>query len=217
MQYAYVRVSSTDQNIGRQLAEMKEFGIAAKNIYIDKMSGCDFNRPAYQKLIRRLRPHDLVVVKSIDRLGRNYAMIIEEWSRITKQLRADIKVLDMPLLDTRERSDNLIGRFISDIVLQILSFVSENERVNIKTRQREGILLAKQRGVRFGRPCVPRPGNFDEVAERYDGQVIGFSEALAESGLKHTTFYKFLSDVRKKKSPGFRRTPGKKRSDGTFC
>ena len=200
MEYAYVRVSSTDQNIGRQFEEVLKFGIAKKNIFIDKMSGSDFNRPAYQKLIRRLRPHDLVVIKSIDRLGRNYAMIIEEWTRITKQIHADIKVLDMPLLDTRERADNLIGRFISDIVLQILSFVSENERANIKLRQAEGIRLAKQNGVRFGRPPIPRPENFDEIASLYDRFQIDFEEALRLCSLRHTTFYNFLRDYRARKN-----------------
>ncbi len=192
MEYAYVRVSTTDQNILRQIDEVERFGIKKRCIFVDKQSGSDFNRPAYQRLIRRLKPKDLVVVKSIDRLGRNYSMIIEEWSRITKQIKADIKVLDMPLLDTREKDDNLIGRFISDIVLQILSFVSENERVNIKTRQAEGIRLAKAKGVRFGRPRIPKPDNFEEVARVYDRLQITLNEAMEMSALRHTTFYNFL-------------------------
>ena len=192
MEYAYVRVSTTDQNIDRQIDEVERFGIKKRCIFVDKQSGSDFNRPAYRRMIRRLKPKDLVVVKSIDRLGRNYSMIIEEWSRITKQIKADIKVLDMPLLDTREKEDNLMGRFISDIVLQILSFVSENERVNIRSRQAEGIRLAKAKGVRFGRPPIPRPDNFDEIADAYGAYRITLEEAMQLSRLRHTTFYNFL-------------------------
>ena len=148
--YAYIRVSTVAQNIDRQYEEIKKLGINESDIYIDKESGKDFNRTNYKKLIRKLKKGDLLVIKSIDRLGRNYEMILEEWSNITKNKEADIKVIDMPLLDTRVEGDNLIGRFISDIVLQILSFVAENERINIKQRQAEGIRIAKEKGVIFG-------------------------------------------------------------------
>ena len=152
MNYAYIRVSTKEQKIDRQYKEVKEFISDDKYIYIDKESGKDFNRTNYQRLIKRLKENDLLVIKSIDRLGRNYKMIIDEWTRITKDIKADIKVLDMPLLDTRIDNKNLVGTLISDIVLQLLSFVAENERINIKTRQAEGIKIAKEKGIKFGRP-----------------------------------------------------------------
>ena len=145
--YAYIRVSTKQQNIDRQYVEIKEFGVDDKFIYIDKESGKDFDRTNYKKLIKKLKKDDLLIVKSIDRLGRNYHMILEEWAHITKTIGADIKVLDMPLLDTRIEGKNLVGKFISDIVLQVLSFVAENERANIKQRQMEGIRIAKEKGV----------------------------------------------------------------------
>ncbi len=145
MQYGYARVSASDQNLGRQIEEFLKFGIEKNKIFCDKKSGKNFDRKEYTRLIRRLRAGDLLVVKSIDRLGRNYDMIIAEWKKITSKIGADILVLDMPLLDTRDKADNLIGKFISDIVLQLLSFVAENERINIRTRQAEGIALAKHR------------------------------------------------------------------------
>ena len=140
--YAYARVSARDQNLTRQIEAFLAFGIERKNIFCDKKSGKDFDRSGYLRMLSRLKAGDLVIIKSIDRLGRNYAMITEEWRRITKKLQADILVLDMPLLDTRGKADNLIGKFISDIVLQVLSFVAENERENIRTRQAEGIAAA---------------------------------------------------------------------------
>ena len=152
--YAYIRVSSKDQNETRQLLSMKELNIKKENIFIDKQSGCNFNRPSYQKLLKRLKKGDILYIKSIDRLGRNYKEIISQWQYLTKQKKIDIVVLDMPLLDTRTEND-LLKCFIVDIVLQILSFVAENERNNIRSRQAEGIEAAKQRGVKFGRPSMP--------------------------------------------------------------
>ena len=156
MEYGYARVSSKEQTEQRQIIALTEFGVSSKNIYMDKQSGKDFERPRYKRLIKRLRPGDLLVVQSIDRLGRTYSEILEQWRLITKEKRADILVLDMPLLDTR-RGRDLMGTFLSDIVLQVLSFASENERINIRQRQAEGIAAAKSRGVRFGRPPRPLP------------------------------------------------------------
>ena len=147
MEYGYVRVSTTTQNVDRQLDEMFKQGLDEKQIYIDKQSGKDFERPNYQKMKKRLKENDLLIIKSIDRLGRNYEMIIEEWSSITKDIKADIVVLDFPLLDTRTDNKNLVGKFISDIVLQVLSFVAQNERENIRQRQAEGIKIAKEKGT----------------------------------------------------------------------
>ena len=158
MIYGYVRVSTKDQNEDRQLLALHELGISPKNIYIDKQSGKDFERPAYKNLIRRLKQEDALYIKSIDRLGRNYDEILEQWRMLTKEIKIDIVVLDMPLLDTR-RGKDLIGTFLSDVVLQLLSFVAENERANIRQRQTEGISAAKARGVRFGRPPLPLPDN----------------------------------------------------------
>ncbi|MCD8216134.1 MAG: recombinase family protein, partial [Clostridiales bacterium] len=162
MTYGYVRVSTKEQNEDRQLIAMQEYGVPEKNIYIDKQSGKDFNRRQYKRVFKRLKENDLLIIKSIDRLGRNYDEIIEQWRQITKVKRADILVIDMPLLDTR-REKNLLGTFISDIVLQVLSFVAENERDNIKQRQAEGIAAAKAKGVKFGRPQRPVPDNFYEI------------------------------------------------------
>lgn len=150
MEYGYVRVSTISQNIDRQMDEMYRLGLNNKQIYIDKQSGKDFNREKYQKLKRKLKKNDLLIVKSIDPLGRDYKMIIEEWHHITKVIEADILVIDMPLVDTRNDASNLVGKLISDIVLQILSFVAETERENIRQRQAEGIRLAKERGVHMG-------------------------------------------------------------------
>ena len=167
MIYAYIRVSTKQQNIDRQYVEIKEFGVEDKFIYVDKESGKDFDRTNYKKLIKKLKKDDLLIVKSIDRLGRNYHMILEEWAHITKIIGADIKVLDMPLLDTRIEGKNLVGKFISDIVLQVLSFVAENERANIKQRQMEGIRIAKEKGVKFGRPKVVTPPNTNDILDKY--------------------------------------------------
>ncbi len=152
MIYAYARVSAKDQNLERQFSAFLEFGIEKSHVFSEKKSGKDFERKEYKRLLKRLKAGDLLVIKSIDRLGRNYSQIIEEWKRITNIIGADILVLDMPLLDTRIKADTLVGKFISDIVLQVLSFVAENERKNIKERQSEGIKTAREKGVRFGRP-----------------------------------------------------------------
>lgn len=166
MQYAYARVSSRDQNLDRQIKAFLEVGVAEENIYTDKQSGKDFNRPGYQAMLSVIKRGDLIYLKSIDRLGRNYDEILEQWTYITKTLGVDIKVLDMPLLDTSYGKD-FLGTFISDLVLQILSFQAEQERTYIKQRQAEGIAAAHERGVRFGRPKKPLPKNFGELYERY--------------------------------------------------
>lgn len=175
--YAHVRVSTREQNEDRQLIAMNELQVPKKNIFIDKQSGKDFERPSYKKLIKRLKKDDLLYIKSIDRLGRNYNEIQEQWRILTKEKAVDIVVLDMPLLDTR-RGKDLMGTFLSDIVLQVLSFVAENERVNIRQRQAEGIAAAKAKGVRFGRPPKPLPGNFEEVYRRWEkGEITGTAAA----------------------------------------
>ena len=192
MIYAYIRVSTKQQKIDRQYEEIKAFGVDDKYIYVDKESGKDFDRTNYQKLIKRIKKDDLLVVKSIDRLGRNYHMILDEWSYITKTKEADIKVLDMPLLDTRIEGKNLVGKFIADVVLQVLSFVAENEREVMKQRQAEGIRMAKLRGVRFGRPATAIPNNFKEIASLYLQKKLTSSKALELSGLTRGTFYRKL-------------------------
>ena len=189
MKYGYARVSSQDQNLERQTQEFIKFGIAKRNIYADKKSGKDFERTAYLKLIRKLKENDLLVVKSIDRLGRNYSMIIEEWHKITHIIRADILVLDMPLLDTRAGENSLMGRFISDVVLQILSFVAEKERDNIRSRQAEGIALAKARGVKFGRPKITLDEKFKSTAQLYAAGDISLKEALRALNITRSQFY----------------------------
>lgn len=184
--YAYIRVSTREQNEARQLIAMLA-QVRRENIFIDKKSGGDFERAAYQALKERLRPGDLVYIKSIDRLGRNYREIIAEWRELTQERGVDIVVLDMPLLDTRVGRD-LLGTFISDIVLQILSFVAENERENIRARQAEGIAAARARGVRFGRPSRPLPENFAEIYERWRrGEISGVAAARA-LGMPVSTF-----------------------------
>lgn len=186
--YGYIRVSSCDQNEARQMIALKEIGLEEKNIYMDRQSGKDFDRPQYQKLVKRLRTGDLLYIKSIDRLGRNYGEILEQWRFITKGKGVDIIVLDMPLLDTR-RGKDLVGTFLSDIVLQILSFVAENERDNIRQRQSEGIAAAKARGIRFGRPPIPLPDNFREVHRAWRGKEITLRQAAEMCGMPKDTFY----------------------------
>lgn len=190
MNYGYVRVSTQKQKTDRQMVELLETGLEKRKIYIDKQSGKDFNRENYQKLKKRLKKGDCIFIKSIDRLGRNYTEIINEWNELTKIMRCDIVVLDMSLLDTRERKDNLIGKFISDIVLQILSFVAENERVNIKQRQMEGIKIAKEKGVRFGKPPKELPDNFDFLLEQYKAGKMSIQEILSLCHLSRATFYR---------------------------
>lgn len=186
--YGYIRVSSKDQNEDRQLIALREVDVPEKNIYMDKQSGKDFNRPQYKKLVRKLKKDDLLYIKSIDRLGRNYEEIQNQWRILTKDKGADIVVLDMPLLDTR-RGKDLMGTFLSDIVLQVLSFVAENERTNIKQRQAEGIAAAKARGVKFGRPPRPLPENFYEVHKAWRDKKIPLKQAAALCGLPEGTFY----------------------------
>lgn len=186
--YGYVRVSSREQNEDRQLIALKQHSILEKNIYIDKQSGKDFNRPGYKILLRKLRKGDCLYIKSIDRLGRNYKDIVEQWRVITKEIGADIIVIDMPLLDTTKGKD-LLGTFISDIVLQLLSFVAENERKNIRQRQAEGIAAAKARGVKFGRPLNPVPKQFDEVFILWKTKKITMFEASKICNIPRTSFY----------------------------
>lgn len=186
--YGYIRVSSKDQNTSRQLAALSECAVPAKNIFIDKQSGKDFHRPQYRRLVRKLRPGDLLYLKSIDRLGRNYGEILEQWRLLTKEKNVDIVVLDMPLLDTR-RGKDLMGTFLSDIVLQVLSFVAENERSSIRQRQAEGIAAAKARGVKFGRPCLPLPEKFHEACRAWDDKTLTITQAAALCGMPVSTFY----------------------------
>lgn len=198
--YGYVRVSSKDQCEERQLIAMREFGVPEKNIYTDKLSGKDFERPRYKRLLRRLRPGDVVVIKSIDRLGRNYEEIQEQWRCITKEKRADIVVLDMPLLDTRQKAEDLTGTFIADLVLQILCYVAQMERENIRQRQAEGIAAAKARGVKFGREKKPIPDAFYELWEKFQRREITARAAAQELGVVHSTFLKWgsIAGIREK-------------------
>ena len=189
--FGYARVSSKEQNVERQLVAFKEYGIEERDIYIDKQSGKDFNREQYNTLKHILRENDLLVIKSIDRLGRNYEMIVNEWKDITKNIKVDIVVIDMPLLDTRKNKD-LLGTFISDLVLQILGYVAEQERTFIKQRQKEGISVAKNNGVKFGRPKIEKPLNFDDVVLKWRNNEIKTKEAMELLGLKPNTFYNML-------------------------
>ena len=191
--YGYVRVSSADQNEERQRIAMAQEGLEEKDIFMDKQSGKDFERPAYLKLLKKLKEGDLLLIESIDRLGRNYEEIIEQWRHITKLIRADIRVLDMPLLDTTLSKD-LLGTFIADLVLQVLSFAAENERKNIRQRQREGIDAALARGVRFGRPGSPDSEAMLEAVRLYRQNKIPLNQALDMSGIGKTTFYKKLKE-----------------------
>ena len=186
--YGYIRVSTREQNEDRQRLALAALPVPEENIYMDKQSGKDFERPQYRRLVRRLRRDDLLYVKSIDRLGRNYSEILEQWRMLTKEKGVDIAVLDMPLLDTR-RGKDLMGTFLSDIVLQVLSFVAENERDNIRQRQAEGIAAAKARGVRFGRPPLPLPDNFHMLHQAWRGQKITLRHAARACGMPTGTFY----------------------------
>ena len=196
--YGYVRVSSTDQNEDRQMLALRKQNIAEKNIYIDKLSGKDFNRPSYKRLIRKLKAGDLLYILSIDRLGRNYEEIQNQWRVLTKEIGADICVLDMPLLDTRQGKD-LMGTFIADLVLQILSFVAQNERENIRKRQLQGIAAAKARGVRFGRPEKGLPPEFVSLVKQWENKKITLAEVLKQCKISESTFYRRLREYRIKK------------------
>ena len=187
--YGYVRVSSRDQNEERQLRALYETGVRQKNIFVDKQSGSDFERPQYKKMLKRLKAGDLLYILSIDRLGRNYEEIQNQWRILTKEIGIDVCVIDMPLLDTRSGKD-LMGTFIADLVLQILSFVAQSERENIRKRQTEGIAAAKTRGVRFGRPEVPVPESFVRVAKQWNKGLISTHTALEKCGMSRSTFYR---------------------------
>lgn len=186
--YGYMRVSSKEQNEDRQRIALIEMGVPEKNIYMDKQSGKDFERKQYKKLLRKLDENSVLFIKSIDRLGRNYSDLNEQWRIITKEKKADIVVIDMPILDTR-REKNLLGTFISDIVLALLSYVAENERINIKQRQAEGIAAAKARGVKFGRPPLPIPDNFYQMHKEWRAGKITIDEAAKACGMCAKTFY----------------------------
>ncbi len=194
--YAYARVSARDQNLGQQIAAFIEFGIDKSRIFSDKKSGKDFERKEYKRLIKKLKRGDLLVIKSIDRLGRNYDQIIAEWAHITNTVGADILVLDMPLLDTRTKADTLVGKFISDIVLQVLSFVAQNERENIKQRQADGIRIAKQNGVKFGRPKREYSEQFLAVANDYICKRISSESAIKILNIKRDNFYYHIRQIK---------------------
>lgn len=189
MQYGYIRVSATDQNLDRQLIALKNAGVETKQIFVDKLSGKDFNRPNYKRLIKRLKRGDLLYIVSIDRLGRNYTEIQEQWRMLIHDKQVDICVLDMPLLDTRNKKD-LMGTFVAELVLQILSFVAENERANIRKRQAEGIAAAKVRGVQFGRPKIVLPDDFVDIVYAWKQRELTVEDILQRYHISRTTFYR---------------------------
>lgn len=193
--YGYARVSSKDQNEVRQIVALHEMGITDDYIYLDKQSGKDFERKMYKRMIRRLSANDVIYVKSIDRLGRNYEDIIEQWRYITKEKKADIVIIDMPLLDTR-RGKDLVGTFLSDIVLALLSYISEQERMNIRQRQAEGIAAAKMRGVKFGRKPMPLPDGFMEICRQYKQNQLTVTEAAKLCNMARTTFFERASKIK---------------------
>lgn len=195
MEYGYVRVSTNDQNEQRQLIEMQKAGIRKENIFMEKQTGKDFERPQYKRLIRKLKKEDVLYILSIDRLGRNYEEILEQWQLLTREIEADIAVIDMPLLDTR-RGKDLMGTFLADIVLQILSFVAQNERENIRKRQEQGIAAAKANGQKFGRPNITVLDNFRHIVERWESGNIKVSEAAEQCEMSLATFYRRLSEMR---------------------
>lgn len=186
--YGYVRVSTREQNEDRQLAALHEMNVKEKNIFVDKQSGKDFRRPMYSKLMKKLRENDVLYIKSIDRLGRNYREILEQWEIITRKIRADIVILDMPILDTR-RGKDLMGTFLTDIVLTLLSYVAETERENIRQRQSEGIAVAKERGIRFGREPKPLPEKFYKAYQLWEMGACNVTDAAKFCGMARTTFY----------------------------
>lgn len=193
--YGYVRVSSTDQNEDRQLIAMQEKKVPEANIYTDKQSGKDFNRPQYNRLIENIKKGDLLYILSIDRLGRNYEEIQKQWRILTKEIGIDICVIDMPLLDTRNGKD-LMGTFIADLVLQILSFVAESERGNIRKRQQQGIIAAKEKGVKFGRPEAVLPDNFNKIMKEWDHRKITTEEAIKKCNTSRSTFYRRVREYK---------------------
>ena len=198
MQYGYIRVSATDQNLDRQLIALKNAGVETKRIFVDKLSGKDFNRPNYKRLIKRLKRGDLLYIVSIDRLGRNYTEIQEQWRMLIHDKQVDICVLDMPLLDTRNKKD-LMGTFVAELVLQILSFVAENERANIRKRQAEGIAAAKVRGVQFGRPKIILPDDFVDIVYAWKQRELTVEDILQRYHISRTTFYRRAKEYMKTK------------------
>ena len=191
--YGYVRVSSKEQNEERQMIAMRQAGVPEQNIFVDKLSGKNFDRPDYHRMSKVLKEGDLLYILSIDRLGRNYEEIQRQWRILTKEIKVDICVIDMPLLDTRKGKD-LLGTFIADLVLQILSFCSENERTSIRMRQEQGIAAAKANGVRFGRPETPVPDDFGEIVKKFEKRKIKLAEAVRRSGMSQSTFYRRLRE-----------------------
>jgi len=192
--YGYVRISTREQNVDRQLVAMRDFGIRDKNILVETQSGKDFNRPVYRRLLKKLKPGDTLIIKSIDRLGRDYCEILEQWRIITKELRVAIVVLDIPLLDTRQKERDLTGTFIADLVLQILSYVAQQEREFTRQRQAEGIQAAKNRGVKFGRPPMERPATFSESKEAWERKEISAREAGRRLGVNYKTFQSWAAE-----------------------
>lgn len=189
-QYAYIRVSTKEQNVDRQLMALKPYNIPKENIYCDYQSGKDFERPAYQKLIKQIKEGDLLIIKSIDRLGRNYNDILAQWQHITKEIKADILVLDMELLDTRQKTGNLTGTLIADLMLQIFAYVAQTEREFIMQRQAEGIRAAKLNGKKFGRPTITMPDEFESICEKCRTGKMSTRKAAKQLGVCHTTFYR---------------------------
>ncbi len=204
--YGYVRVSTQDQNEDRQMIAMYEYGIRDEMIFLDRQSGKDFNRPQYKKMKATIKEGDLLVIKSIDRLGRSYADIQEQWRILTKEKKIDIYVIEMPLLDTRKYKD-LMGTFIADLVLQVLSFVSQMERESIRQRQAEGIAAAKAKGVRFGRPVKQLPPDFDSIFESWKAGQIGLDDVLIRCGIGKSTFYRLIRDKKKTERPNCHSVP----------
>lgn len=194
--YGYVRVSSTDQNEDRQMAAMQKKAVPPQNVFVDKLSGKDFKRPEYRRLVQKLKEGDLLYLLSIDRLGRNYEEIQEQWRVLTKEKGIDVSVIDMPLLDTRQGKD-LMGTFIADLVLQILSFVAQTECENIKKRQAEGIVAAREKGVKFGRPEIAVPADFGQIVGKWEKRQLSFQEVLKRCGMSEATFYRRLREYRR--------------------
>ena len=194
--YGYVRVSSTDQNEDRQMAAMQKKAVLPQNVFVDKLSGKDFKRPEYRRLVQKLKEGDLLYLLSIDRLGRNYEEIQEQWRVLTKEKGIDVSVIDMPLLDTRQGKD-LMGTFIADLVLQILSFVAQTECENIKKRQAEGIAAAREKGVKFGRPEIAVPADFGQIVGKWEKRQLSFQEVLKRCGMSEATFYRRLREYRR--------------------
>lgn len=195
MEYGYIRVSSKEQNIDRQMVALLKEGLDKKHIFIDKQSGKDFDRPAYKRLLKKLKTEDVLIIKSIDRLGRNYAEILEQWHVITKVKQANIYVLDFPLLDTRKKDNDLTGTFIADLVLQILSYVAQTEREFIHQRQAEGIAAAQQRGVKFGRKPLDLPQAFYDAKDKYEAGQISYRQAAELCGMKPSSFYRYCQSI----------------------